>query len=868
MQPEPIARHDYDRRFSIVTPVYNVDRYLDRFIASVDAQTMAVDEFEVVAVDDGSTDGSLAILQAWAARAAYRVVVLTKENGGVSTARNLGLEHARGEWVTFSDPDDELNPPYLQRISTFIAGHPTSELIAGNVMVLHDSTGEVVDSHPLRERFKGRARLRDLDLHPGHFFVSANAAFFRRTRIDAQGLRFDPAVRPTFEDGHFAGRYLLALPRPLVGFVPGAHYRYRQRTDASSMLGASVTDPGRYTTVPELGYLGLLKCAKLDRDGEIPFWLQNLVLYELSWLIRIQSKSVASSSAAVSGAGERFHQLLEEIVGYLDPEAIDGSPVTSLSRVWRDVLLNSWSGRTWHTDVVQLTRHDRAQRLVRMTYRYVGAAPQEVVLSGGRAIDPVHAKVRDIELLGRVLMHERIIWVPSTRALRLRLDGVLQRFALEPPPRPRYAISPVLIRESLDRSSLRRDKRAKPSRPPGGATTLAGRALLRLAGSKPVRRRYADAWVLMDRIRDAGDNAQRLFEHLRAERPEINAWFVLSRDSAEWAELRRVHGRRIVAHGSHRWKLLLLNAAHLLSSHVDHAVVEPRELVVELGVRPSWRFTFLQHGVIKDDLSNWLNPKPIDLFVTSTPAELESVVGDHSRYGYTTREVKLTGMPRFDRLRSIGEQIAPSDRDLVLVAPTWRNWLVPPPTRGRARSVVPDFGDSEFVRTWLALLADPRITAAAADLGLTIGFLPHPDLQAALVGVPLPEGVRLLTFVDNDVQELFARAAVVVTDYSSMAVNAAYIERPLVYYQFDQERVRAGEHLGTRGYFDYDRDGYGPVVLDHDAAVAAIIQAARAREPEPQYRDRIREAFPSRDGRCCERVVDAVIASTTKAELR
>ena len=69
----------------------------------------------MIAVDDGSTDDSLDLLRSWAERRPDHVTVITKENGGQSTARNLGLESARGEWVTFTDPDDVLDPAYLAR---------------------------------------------------------------------------------------------------------------------------------------------------------------------------------------------------------------------------------------------------------------------------------------------------------------------------------------------------------------------------------------------------------------------------------------------------------------------------------------------------------------------------------------------------------------------------------------------------------------------------------------------------------------------------------------------------------------------------------------------------------------------------------
>lgn len=841
-------------RFSIVTAVYNVDRFLEAFIASVDAQTLPADRFEVVAVDDGSTDTTPQLLAAWAERRPGLVRVVTKENGGQSTARNLGLEHARGEWVTFTDPDDVIEPDYLALVDEFLTGHPETGMVACNMLILQDATGEVADTHPLKHRFRGKARLRDLDGHPAYFFVSAPVAFFRREVIESTGLRFDPQVRPNFEDGHFAGRYLLGLDRPLVGFVPGARYQYRKRADATSTLGQSIADPERYTSVLRHGYIDLLDRASAGATRPVPQWLQNLILYELSWILSVQHRAAGLSDR--HEVIDEFDALMAHLLDYLDPWVIEGTPVSRVKRLWREILLHSYRSEPWCQEYAVLTRLDEQQDLVQVVYRYTRRAPVEQVLSDGVAVRPAYAKVRDHQVLGRTVMYERILWVPAGGPLRILLDGRDVALEAEQPRRTSYTANPQAMRRRLDRTGPRDTATVAEAAPPRPGLVE------RLARSRWARNRFGDAWLLMDRLHDADDNGQRLFEYLRDRRPEINAWFTVKRGTPAWRALRKRYRGRVLAHGSLRWKVVALNAEHLLSSHADLPVVAPRELE-ELPVRPRWRFTFLQHGVIKDDLSSWLNVKPIDLFVTSTTAEHRSIVEDHNGYVFTGREAILTGLPRFDRLRELGARFAPAERDLVLVAPTWRSWLTGQmDITTQQRDLAPKVLESEFVRTWLDLLGSERLRALTEEHGAQVGFLPHPNLQGVLQELTLPAWVRPLTFDDNDVQELFARSAVLVTDYSSMAFNTAYLDRPVVYLQFDRDRVLGGEHVGSRGYFDYGRDGYGPVVDDVTAAVDAVAEAlAGGRVPAPEFQRRIDEAFPQRDGRCSERVTDAVLAS-------
>lgn len=98
---------------SIIVPVYNTQRYLRRCIESITAQTLS--DFELLLINDGSTDGCGKICDEYAGKDT-RIRVFHKENGGVSSARNMGLNHAKGEWITFIDSDDCVSPHYLRNL--------------------------------------------------------------------------------------------------------------------------------------------------------------------------------------------------------------------------------------------------------------------------------------------------------------------------------------------------------------------------------------------------------------------------------------------------------------------------------------------------------------------------------------------------------------------------------------------------------------------------------------------------------------------------------------------------------------------------------------------------------------------------------
>jgi CDP-glycerol glycerophosphotransferase (TagB/SpsB family) len=302
--------------------------------------------------------------------------------------------------------------------------------------------------------------------------------------------------------------------------------------------------------------------------------------------------------------------------------------------------------------------------------------------------------------------------------------------------------------------------------------------------------------------------------------------------------------------------LLLLNAEHLISSQVDHYVVQPLDR--RLFGPGRWKFTFLQHGVTKDDLSYWLDGKPISRFLTSSPDEHVSIVADGTPYRFSDKEVRLTGLPRHDRLIALAAQTPVSGRDLVVCMPTWRASLMDETGRvGNRRRLHPGFAESAYALNWSGLLTDAALATELGQLGLELVMMPHPNLEG-LVGTDFAGNARMFTYADHDFAEVVARARVIVTDYSSNAIEAAIASRPVLYFQFDREEFAAG-HAYRAGYFDYERDGFGPVATALPDARRLIIDLARAGEPQEPYASRALRALPFRDGEACERAYQSIL---------
>ena len=212
---------------SVIVPVYNVETYIAKTLDSI--LEIDLDEpFEVIAVNDGSKDGSLEILREYEARDS-RVRVITGENGGVSRARNRGIEAARGTYLTFVDGDDTAVPGFFREAIREMeqGGYGITE---GTTLFLED--GKLVKVYPEREKIPGgrlecgnREELLELFLGPTEKIVfSSCGKVFSRELIGE--TRFPDGVR-IGEDEKFTFDLLMKEPKVLILDLDANNYFIR-----------------------------------------------------------------------------------------------------------------------------------------------------------------------------------------------------------------------------------------------------------------------------------------------------------------------------------------------------------------------------------------------------------------------------------------------------------------------------------------------------------------------------------------------------------------------------------------------------------------------------------------------------------------
>ncbi|MBR2376585.1 MAG: CDP-glycerol glycerophosphotransferase family protein [Clostridia bacterium] len=299
-----------------------------------------------------------------------------------------------------------------------------------------------------------------------------------------------------------------------------------------------------------------------------------------------------------------------------------------------------------------------------------------------------------------------------------------------------------------------------------------------------------DFWLVSEDENEARDNGYHFFKWVKENRPKQKIAYAINKKSVDYLKVKNLG--KIISYGSiSHWFWYIVadkNISSQKGGKPNAAVCYLFEVV--LGFRKNNR-VFLQHGITINK-AEWLfyNNAKFRLFITATNDEHEYILNN---FNYPTNNVKLCGFARFDNL--IDNVV---DDNLILVMPSWRNWL----GRESKENKNQDFTESNYFKYWNSFLNSEKLDKLLKKHGKRILFYPHRNMQKFLSFFSTnSENVIIADWTKYDIQSLLKESKIMITDYSSVFFDFSYMKKAVLFYQFDEEEFRQKQY--DKGYFDY-----------------------------------------------------------------
>jgi CDP-glycerol glycerophosphotransferase (TagB/SpsB family) len=366
------------------------------------------------------------------------------------------------------------------------------------------------------------------------------------------------------------------------------------------------------------------------------------------------------------------------------------------------------------------------------------------------------------------------------------------------------------------------------------------------------KNKFKDAWLICERGIEAKDNGYVFFKYLRENHPEKKVFYVI--DFSQKQDYERVKKLgNLLNYNCFEHKMALFFASHFISTHYCYITPWSYLLSKKMVIRSNI-YVLLQHGVTKEDMSQHLNKhiSGIDIFITATKEENNSIINNNN-YGFKENEVPLTGFARFDNLLKF------NTKRQILFMPTWRTYLVRRNTMKKNKeSLIETFEQSAYFKHLNSFLNNEILIELLEKNNIELIFYPHFEVQKSISLFALKSNKIIVAKKEQyDVQQLLKESLMLITDYSSVAFDFAYMKKPLIYYQFDQEEYYRKHY--KKGYFDPKTDGFGEIATTEKHLIKKMIFVFKNNfVMEEKYIERVDKTFAFRDNDNCERIYNAI----------
>lgn len=353
------------------------------------------------------------------------------------------------------------------------------------------------------------------------------------------------------------------------------------------------------------------------------------------------------------------------------------------------------------------------------------------------------------------------------------------------------------------------------------------------------KKKCKNVWLISERGDEARDNGYYFYKYLKENHKEIKVKYVISQNSKD---LNLIDPSDRIYFRTFKHYMFFINSKYLISSHYMgyspvhwmFSKLDKKGLLYLKGKR-----IFLQHGITYNMVKSLIE-RPIDLFITASDIEKKFI---EENFKLKKNVVKTLGFSRFDFFGS-------KETNTILIMPTWRRNL-----NGISKD---DFRKSEYYKKWNSILNSKKLETLLAKNSIKLLFYPHYEMQKYID--LFNANSNNIVFANAEkyfIHDLIDECRCFITDYSSTFFDAAYANKPIIYYNFDYENFYNTHY--EKGYFDIRNDGFGKSCINENELIKELEKIINNNfNLEEKYRKKRDEFYKYNDKNNNERIYNAI----------
>ncbi len=362
----------------------------------------------------------------------------------------------------------------------------------------------------------------------------------------------------------------------------------------------------------------------------------------------------------------------------------------------------------------------------------------------------------------------------------------------------------------------------------------------------------SEIWMFYDKIYKGGDSSEYLFRYASAQNDGIKKYYLLDKKTPDYLRLKS-DGFKPLKRGSFLHRLIFLNADMMIVSNSTVFAFNDYYMENSQYIRgiPDFHVVCVQHGlsVQKIALAQQRLRDNTRLYFCASKYEIKNL--SQPIYNYNiTNALQLTGVPRYDGLID-------NAKKQIMISPTWRMQAAHLVTKneGVERDYNPEFKDTPYFKVYNNLINDKKLISAAKEYGYRISYVLHPIVCPQLKDFTKNDFVDIIPSVgDMSYEKMFRESSLMVTDYSGIQFDFAYMRKPLVYYH--PEELEAHYEEGT---YHYNTMAFGEIVKKKDELVNLLIDYMKSGcKMKPEYVNRADDFFAFSDQNNCKRIYNVM----------